>query len=101
MFYNKSKLSKLKDLRADTFKNFLDVIGRDSTTNVQLTAWAKKLGIQNLQVVMIDEIKNCSMEEPINIIVNNETSEEKGAHWSCYHQDKKTVVLGVGEEKSQ
>jgi hypothetical protein len=41
---------------------------------------------------MIDEIKDCLMDEPVNIIENIETSEEKGAHWSCYHQDKKTVV---------
>ena len=73
MYYNKSKLSKLKDLRADTFKNFLDAIGRDTLTHTQLLAWSKKLAIPKLQVFMkYEELNYCNMDEPINIIINIE-----------------------------
>ena len=37
---------------------------------------------------MIDEIGSSNIKEPINIIVNIESSKENGAHWSAFHKSK-------------
>ena len=80
----------MKDVK--TMNSLLSIVGTNTTNNIELLNWGKRLGIQNLQVLMIDEIKNCNMTLPINIIVNIETSKDQGAHWSCFHHSKSTAV---------
>jgi hypothetical protein len=72
-----------------SFPSFLNSYGRNTTNNIQLLNWGKQLKIKNLQVLMIDEIVNCNMKLPINIIVNIDDSNGKGIHWSCFHQSIK------------
>ena len=73
----------------NTFKDFTKRFGVNTTNNIQLLNWGKMLKIKNLQVLMIDEIKNANKTLPINIIVNIQKSNQKGIHWSCFHQSIK------------
>jgi len=80
-------------------KEFLNIYGTNTTNNFQLLNWGKKLKIKNLQVLMIDEIRACSIKKPINIIVNIDNSNERGSHWSCFHKtinDKKFFFDSYG-----
>lgn len=76
-------------LEMNSFDSFTKRFGVHTTNNIQLLNWGKILKLKNLQVLMIDEIKNCNKTLPINIIVNIQTTDQKGIHWSCFHQSKK------------
>ena len=50
------------------------------------------LKIKNFHVLMRDEIKemtNTNTKKPLNIITNNNTSDENGSHWSGFHINNK------------
>lgn len=70
------------------FKDFVKKYGDKTTSNIQLTEWAKELDIPNFHCIMRDEVKHLSMPnngKPLNIIVNLEKSDQPGSDWNaCY-----------------
>lgn len=55
-----------------------------TTTNVELTEYAKILNIPNLHCVMRDEILKISKKIPLSVIVNSEPSSGQGKHWRLF-----------------
>ena len=75
-------------------KEFIDRYGVDTTNNFQLLHWAKQLKLKNFHVLMKDDIENINTFKPIiNLITNIQTSDEPGAHWSCFHKGVKFTVF--------
>ena len=61
--------------------SFLEKYGTETSNNLQLLHWAKQLNIKNFYVLMRDEIKETApinFKKPLNIITNNNTSDENG-----------------------
>ena len=92
-------------------KSFLDKYGTETSNNFQLLHWAKQLKIKIFHVLMRDEIKetaSCRMTEsasadanfkkPLNIITNNNTSDENGSHWSAFHKKDENVFDSVPQK---
>ena len=68
-------------------KSFLDKYGTETSNNFQLLHWTKQLKIKNFHVLMRDEIKetaSINFKKPLNIVTNNNTSDENGSHWSAF-----------------
>ena len=60
------------------FKTFLEKYGSDTTTNFDLRDMCKQLKIK-CKIIMRDEIKNYLNAD--NIILNLQTTKDKGSHW--------------------
>ena len=76
-------------------KEFFDRYGTDTTNNFQLLHWAKQLKLKNFRVLMKDEIKSIDPSKTtINLITNIQSSDEPGAHWSCFHKGHQVTVFG-------
>ena len=76
-------------------KDWYDWYGTDITNNFQLLHWAKQLKLKNFRVLMKDEIKSIDASKPtINLITNIQSSDEPGAHWSCFHKGREVTVFG-------
>ena len=73
------------------WKKFTQRFGTDTTTNIQLMNFAKQLGLKPFRCVMRDEIK--SLPQFGYFIVNIQTSNENGVHWSAIYSDKKRVYF--------
>ena len=73
-FLNKSPKEPLRG----SLKEFLWKYGSDTTTNFDLKKIAKDLQIK-IHIIMCDEINNYLDKE--NLIINLQTSKEKGSHW--------------------
>jgi len=68
---------------------FFKRYGINTTTNFQLTKYAKELKIPNFHICMRDEIKRLPKNKfPLNIITNIHTSKERGVHWTALHVTK-------------
>ena len=80
-------------------KSFLEKYGTETSNNFWLLHWTKQLKIKNFHVLMRDEIKemqnscktksapaDANFKKPLNIITNNNTSDENGSHWSAFHK---------------
>ena len=67
------------------FKEF----GKNTTSNLQLVKYCKKLKIHNVVICMRDELTNVSKHTK-NIIMNLEDNNGNGSHWVCIFnsQDK-------------
>ena len=59
-------------------KSFLEKYGTETRINFQLLHWAKQLKIKNFHVLMRDEIKEMTVDTNLNIITNNNISDEIG-----------------------
>ena len=70
-------------------KSFLDKYGTETSNNFQLLYWAKQLKIKKFHVLMRDEIKEMTADTNLNIITNNNTSDENGSHWNGFHINNK------------
>ena len=82
-------------------KSFLDKYGTETSNNFQLLHWAKQLKIKNFHVLMRDKIKettDASFKKPLNIITNNNTSNENGSHWSAFHKKDENVFDSVPQK---
>ena len=67
-----------------TLQEFLDYYGTNSTTNFQLIEYAKELNIPNFYCLMRDELSDIpKTENPVNVIINLHSSDQKGIHWSA------------------
>ena len=74
----------------DFYKRF----GRGFTTNFQLERYARELKIPNFYVCMRDEINQLPRNKfPLNVIVNNHASKERGVHWSALYINKDKVFF--------
>ena len=73
------------------WKDFVKRYGTSTTTNIQLTEWADELGIPNFSCIMRDELKELNPKENHNIIINLETSKERGSDWNCLHKKGDTA----------
>jgi len=58
----------------------------DTTTNFDLKDIAKDLGIK-IKVVMHDELKDLNKSQK-NLVLNLDSSENKGSHWVCLYKNK-------------
>ena len=67
-----------------SLQQFLRKYGTNTTTNFDLMRMAKELKIPHFHVCMRDEVSRSALKAPYNAIVNLHTSDEKGAHWSCF-----------------
>lgn len=76
---------------AEFFKKY----GKHSTSNFQLIKYAKELKIPNFRVYMKDELKEMKQFKfPLNIIINIQSSDYKGIHWSClYIKNKNNIIF--------
>ena len=63
------------------------MFGVDTSTNVQLENWAKKLKIE-IQVLMADEVEEKLNQKKLSII-NYQDSDEKGSHWVGFFNGEK------------
>ena len=70
-----------------TWKQFKKRYGTTTTTNVQLTEWANELGIPNFSCIMRDELQHLDKTQPHNIIINLQTSKDRGTDWSCLYTE--------------
>ena len=82
-------------------KSFLDKYGTETSNNFQLLHWAKQLNIENFHVLMRDEIKemtDANFKKPLDIITNNNTSDENGSHWNAFHKKDENVFDSVPQK---
>ena len=82
-------------------RKFLDKYGTETSNNFQLLHWAKQLKNKNFHVLMRDEIKEMTddnFKKPLNIITNNNTSDENGSHWSAFHKKDENVFDSVPQK---
>lgn len=68
---------------------WLKEFGKNTTSNLQLAKYCKKLKIHNVVICMRDELTNVSKHTK-NIIMNLEDNDGNGSHWVCIFnsQDK-------------
>ena len=70
----------------ETWKEFKQSFGEDTTTNIQLIQIAKALKIPNFYYVMRDEMNLLpKVRKPLYVMTNIHTSKEKGVHHSCFY----------------
>ena len=77
----KRKHRNKRPLKPMTFRDFIHRFGGGSTSNIQLTNWAKELNIPNFRVIMRDEVKSLKTPangKPLNFIVNLDHSSNEG-----------------------
>ena len=70
----------------DDLQNFLFKYGIDTTTNFDLKNIAKDLGMR-IKVLMSDEFLKENTKKEM-IILNLESSKERGTHWVCLFKNK-------------
>ncbi len=77
-------------LKMNTFKDFTNKYGTDTTTNFELIQWSKQLRIPNFHYCMKDEIKKLKRIKklPIYCITNYHNSNQPGIHHVCFMKDK-------------
>ena len=69
--------------------DFLKRYGQNTTSNFQLTKYARELKIPNFHICMRDEIAGLPRTTfPLNVITNIHTSAERGVHWSAFYISK-------------
>ena len=66
-----------------SWEEFTKRYGTSTTSNVQLTEWAKELGIPNFSCIMRNELLSLDNSRDHNIIINLQTEEERGTHWEA------------------
>ena len=66
-----------------TWKEFTKRYGKNTTSNIQLTKWARELGIPFFSCIMRDELSKLPRNKEHNIIINLETSKERGSDWNA------------------
>lgn len=66
------------------WKEFTKRYGTSTTSNIQLTEWAKELKVPNFSCIMRDELSSLPPGDH-NIIINLQTEDEKGTHWDALH----------------
>ena len=85
----------------NTWKEFKDKFGEDTTTNIQLIQIAKALKIPNFYYVMRDEMGLLPKDKkPLYVMTNIHTSKEKGVHHSCFYKETKGDLNKVTEAGS-
>jgi hypothetical protein len=67
-------------------EKFLFKYGLDTTTNFDLKDIAKDLGIK-IKVLMRNELKDIDKSQK-NLVINLDSSENKGSHWVCLYKNK-------------
>ena len=75
-----------RPLKPMTFRDFIHRFGSGTTSNIQLTNWAKELNIPNFRVLMRDEVKSLKTTtngKPLNFIVNLDHSSNEGTDWNA------------------
>ena len=69
-----------------TWKEFKERFGEDTTTNIQLIQIAKLMKIHNFYYVMRDEVSSLPRDKrPLYVMTNIHTSKETGVHHSCFY----------------
>jgi hypothetical protein len=68
-------------------EKFLFKYGINTTTNFDLEDIAKDLGIK-IKVLMRNELKNLEDFKTKNLVINLDSSENKGSHWVCLYKNK-------------
>ena len=69
----------MKESLQCVIKEFLYILGTQTTTNHDLKRYAKMLGIKNFYIVMSDEVKELP-ESNFSAILNFQLSSENGSH---------------------
>ena len=79
--------------QTNTWKEFKQRFGEDTTTNIQLMQMAKILKIPNFYYVMRDEMNLLPTDrKPLNVMTNIHTSKENGVHHSCFYMGELNEV---------
>ena len=65
--------------------------GTNTTNNIELTNWARQLKVKPFKCVMRDEVKD--LPQYGYFIINIQTAEEPGAHWSSVYSNPTTVYF--------